>query len=50
MFLSTMQLSYSVNTIGSILTQMKESNESVRKKLVLINEYMQEKQIGHQLQ
>lgn len=50
MFLSTLQLSYSVNTIGSILTQMKDSSESMRKKLTLINEYMEDKKIGPTLQ
>jgi hypothetical protein len=30
MFLSTLQLSYSVNTIGAILTLLKEKNEIFR--------------------
>ncbi|CAK69340.1 unnamed protein product (macronuclear) [Paramecium tetraurelia] len=50
MFLSTMQLSFSVNTIGTILTQIKENNEKIRQKMTCINEYMREKQISQSLQ
>ncbi|CAD8092518.1 unnamed protein product [Paramecium sonneborni] len=50
MFLSTLQLSYSVNTIGTILTLLKEKNEIFRQKMTCINEFLKDKNISQQLQ
>ncbi|CAD8165350.1 unnamed protein product [Paramecium pentaurelia] len=49
MFLSTLQYSYSVNTIGLILTQMKENNEMIRQKMTCINEYLHCKKLSTEL-
>ncbi|CAK85696.1 unnamed protein product (macronuclear) [Paramecium tetraurelia] len=50
MFLSTLQLSYSVNTIGAILTLLKEKNEIFRQKMTCMNEFLKDKNISQQLQ
>ncbi|CAK81163.1 unnamed protein product (macronuclear) [Paramecium tetraurelia] len=49
MFLSTLQYSYSVNTIGLILTEMKENNEMIRQKMTCINEYLHCKKLSTEL-
>ncbi|CAD8074510.1 unnamed protein product [Paramecium sonneborni] len=49
-FVCTFQLSFSLNTIGEILTRMKNNNDIINKKLIFINQYMHNKKISHQLQ
>ncbi|CAD8145482.1 unnamed protein product [Paramecium pentaurelia] len=49
-FVCTFQLSFSLNTIGEILTRMKNNNDIINKKLIFINQYMHTKKISHQLQ
>ncbi|CAD8064795.1 unnamed protein product [Paramecium sonneborni] len=50
MFLCMLLFSYTVNTIGSILTQIKESSDKIKTKLTAINQYMHNKQISPALQ
>lgn len=50
MLISSIQLSYSVNTIGSIIQEIKNENEKNQKKIRLINEYMVNRQITSNLQ
>ncbi|CAD8057236.1 unnamed protein product [Paramecium sonneborni] len=50
MFFCTLQLSYSVNTIGSILLQLKENNEEIKQKITLVTEYMKNRQMTRGLQ
>ncbi|CAK68968.1 unnamed protein product (macronuclear) [Paramecium tetraurelia] len=50
MFLCMLLFSYTVNTIGSILTQIKESSDKIKTKLTAINQYMHNKQISPTLQ
>ncbi|CAD8158911.1 unnamed protein product [Paramecium pentaurelia] len=50
MFLCMLLFSYTVNTIGSILTQIKESSEKIKSKLTAINQYMHNKSISPTLQ
>ncbi|CAD8145417.1 unnamed protein product [Paramecium octaurelia] len=50
MFFCMLLFSYTVNTIGSILTQIKESSEKIKSKLTAINQYMHNKSISPTLQ
>ncbi|CAD8131679.1 unnamed protein product [Paramecium octaurelia] len=50
MFFCTLQLSYSVNTIGSILIQLKENNEEIKQKMTAVTEYMTNRQMSRGLQ
>ncbi|CAD8055839.1 unnamed protein product [Paramecium sonneborni] len=50
MFFCTLQLSYSVNTIGSILLQLKENNEEIKQKITSVTEYMSNRQMSKGLQ
>lgn len=47
---SSIQLSYSVNTIGNIIQDMKNETEQNQQKIRLINEYMETKNVSNQLQ
>ncbi|CAD8140398.1 unnamed protein product [Paramecium pentaurelia] len=50
MFFCTLQLSYSVNTIGSILIQLKENNEEIKQKMTAVTEHMRNRQMSRGLQ
>ncbi|KAM3135782.1 hypothetical protein pb186bvf_012179 [Paramecium bursaria] len=50
MFLCTLQLSYSVNTIGTLITQLKENSEHIRQKITSINLYMKNKKVSLPIQ
>ncbi|CAD8074512.1 unnamed protein product [Paramecium sonneborni] len=50
MFFCMLLFSYTVNTIGSILTQIKESSDKIKSKLTAINQYMHNKSISPALQ
>ncbi|CAK56469.1 unnamed protein product (macronuclear) [Paramecium tetraurelia] len=50
MFFCTLQLSYSVNTIGSILIQLKENNEEIKQKMTAVTEHMTNRQMSRGLQ
>ncbi|CAD8180991.1 unnamed protein product [Paramecium pentaurelia] len=47
---SSLQLPYSINTVGMIVQQITEYGEDKRKKLRIINSFMQRKQIPFNLQ
>lgn len=46
MFFCMLLFSYTVNTIGTILTQIKESSDKIKSKLTAINLYMHNKSIS----
>ncbi|CAD8069969.1 unnamed protein product [Paramecium sonneborni] len=50
MFFCMLLFSYTVNTIGTILTQIKESSDKIKSKLTAINLYMHNKSISPALQ
>ncbi|KAM3138474.1 hypothetical protein pb186bvf_009388 [Paramecium bursaria] len=47
---SSIQLPYSVNTVGTIIDRIQQYNESKQQKLRVINTYMTKKKISYQLQ
>ncbi|CAD8150611.1 unnamed protein product [Paramecium pentaurelia] len=49
-FLCAFQLSYSLDTIGHLLQQLKKTSEQINKKLTFINQYMHNKNISKELQ
>lgn len=50
MMICSIQLSYSVNTVGTIINKITKYSEMKLKKLRILNTYMNKKQISYQLQ
>lgn len=50
MMICSIQLSYSVNTVGAIIDKISLYNEVKLKKIRIINSYMQKNKISFQLQ
>ncbi|CAD8202091.1 unnamed protein product [Paramecium octaurelia] len=48
--MASLQLPYSINTVGAIISKISEYGEDKKRKLRIINSYMQKKRIPFQLQ
>ncbi|CAD8121596.1 unnamed protein product [Paramecium sonneborni] len=48
--MASLQLPYSINTVGAIISQISEYGQDKKRKLRIINSYMQKKRIPFQLQ
>ncbi|CAD8122561.1 unnamed protein product [Paramecium sonneborni] len=48
--MASLQLPYSINTVGAIISQISEYGEDKKRKLRIINSYLQKKRIPFQLQ
>ena len=50
MMVCSIQLSYSVNTVGAIIDRISQYRENYLRKMQTINTYMQRKKISYKLQ
>jgi len=47
--MASLQLPYSINTVGAIISKISEYGEDKKRKLRIINSFMQKKKIPFQL-